>query len=152
MKKIIALMTLIVSSLVLVGVYTASAQDVVKKPSIARFTAVDFRVEIENSGSRDHSVFGQKILSPVGENVGNAYMVCTTIGRGGILGNGVRQCHGIYNLPRGKIVVQGSRHRRARYTLVITGGSGIYVGIGGTLDSFLSGIRPRTEELIFRIK
>lgn len=65
--------------------------------------------------------------------IGHGILTCTKVGAGGILGRGISNCMATYSLPLGKISVQGILHSYARYTLVITGGTGRYKGADGTL-------------------
>jgi hypothetical protein len=65
--------------------------------------------------------------------LGHGVLTCTKVGTGGLLGGGISNCVGTYQLPLGKIAVQGILHGYARYTLVVTGGTSRYKDAQGTL-------------------
>jgi len=67
--------------------------------------------------------------------IGHAFVTCSFLGRGGVFGSGVSACSGTYRLPKGYITAYGVRHSTQRYTLAVTGGTGLYAGAGGTLVS-----------------
>lgn len=63
--------------------------------------------------------------------IGHAIKSCIKVGSGGILGNGVMTCTLLLSLPLGKVVATGIVHDIHRYTLTVTGGSGVYEGAHG---------------------
>jgi hypothetical protein len=63
------------------------------------------------------------------------------------LGNSSAQCLGTFVLPKGKINVAGTRHNTAFFAFAIVGGTGRYVGWGGTLVGRT--VSYRTEKLVF---
>lgn len=66
--------------------------------------------------------------------IGNAIKSCIEGGTGGILGkNGLMTCTLIVQLPLGKVAASGVIHNVRRYTLVTTGGTGIYEQVSGPL-------------------
>jgi len=76
--------------------------------------------------------------------IGNAYLLCTTLGRHGIYGRRpASMCDGIYNMPRGKLLVRGVRRSNRFYSFAITGGTGIYRGATGSLN-----VRPREPRFL----
>lgn len=79
--------------------------------------------------------------------IGNATIVCRSIGTGGVLGNGLDDCRATYVLPLGKITASGVRHNPRFYSLVITGGTRRYVGISGSVIRRPE--RPRESRLVF---
>lgn len=68
-----------------------------------------------------------------GVPIGHAFLSCVFIGQGGVLGGGVSTCSGTYRMPLGYLTTSGVRHSPDRYTLAVTGGTGLYAGAGGTL-------------------
>lgn len=69
----------------------------------------------------------------VGPPIGHAFLACVYMGNGGIFGgSGVWNCQATYRMPRGYIMATGVIHSFRRYTLAITGGTGLYQGQGGT--------------------
>lgn len=81
--------------------------------------------------------------------IGHAVISCFKLGTGGLLGSGLFQCVGTYVLPLGKIVVQGLVHSYERYTLAITGGTGVYADAGGQL--FGRRVGPGVQRLVFTL-
>lgn len=81
--------------------------------------------------------------------LGHAFLSCTDIGREGALGSGVAICTGTYVMPLGKLAVSGVQHRRTRYTLIVTGGTGAYLGKNGSLH--VRRIAPGAFNLRFRL-
>lgn len=81
--------------------------------------------------------------------IGHAVTVCTRLGVGGVLGGGLSDCKATFVLPLGKITAAGVRHNRTRYTLVITGGTGRYLGAAGSVDRRAE--TPGQTRYIFRL-
>jgi len=79
--------------------------------------------------------------------LGHAIVSCDELGEGGIAGAGLEHCMATYVLPLGKITAQGIIHSRSRYTLVVTGGTGVYLGAQGHL--FTRRIGPGVKRIIF---
>lgn len=151
--KILSISTILISSIILlIGISIKQDASALQKPSVARFIAIDrsFKSEGENPG--DRSIIAQRILDTEGNIVGNSFVVCPLAAKEGVFGSGVRVCHGVFNLPKGKVTVYGSRRSRERYTLVVTGGSGFYSGVGGRLNGFVIGVKPFREKIIFHIQ
>jgi hypothetical protein len=67
--------------------------------------------------------------------IGHAFVSCLFMGSGGVFGSGIANCHAVYTMPLGKITASGLRHRIRRYTLVLTGGTGRYIGADGVAVS-----------------
>lgn len=65
--------------------------------------------------------------------IGHAIKACIKAGSGDILGGGLMSCSLTLSLPLGKLTAAGIVHSLARYTLVITGGTGVYEGTTGPL-------------------
>jgi hypothetical protein len=77
--------------------------------------------------------------------IGRSEIVCTVVG-----GNS-RQCDGTYALPAGKIVVAGQMRYRQFFQLAVTGGTGLYNNVRGTLTVTSLGRRPRRDLVFFRL-
>lgn len=82
--------------------------------------------------------------------IGHAVIVCTLLGVGGVLGGGISDCKATYVLPLGQIVAAGVRHSARHYTLVITGGTGRYLGAVGKVDRRPADV-PGQARYIFRL-
>lgn len=65
--------------------------------------------------------------------IGHAIKSCIKVGSGGILGGGIMSCSMTLHLPRGKVAASGVVHSLNRYTMVLTGGTGLYEGVHGPL-------------------
>ena len=70
--------------------------------------------------------------------IGHGVKACIKAGTGGILGSGLMSCGLSLDLPLGKVTASGTVHDARRYTLVITGGTGVYEGATGPL--FVRGV------------
>ena len=82
------------------------------------------------------------VRTPAGAEVGKAYISCTTATAS------VSLCHAAYVLKGGQIEVQVAVPDTAtRYTLAVTGGTGIYAGVTGQVRSVETG--PRTADRTF---
>ena len=85
------------------------------------------------------------VQTPSGAKAGKAYIACTTATAS------VSLCHAAYVLKGGQIDVQVAIPDTAtRYTLAVTGGTGIYAGVTGQVRSVEtgSGTADRTFYLI----
>jgi hypothetical protein len=83
--------------------------------------------------------------------LGHEELLCTDLGRGGVLGGGSRSCTMTFYLPRGKLVVAGAVHNLVLFTLPVMGGTGIYENVGGTLTVTFLGLEPIRQLLLFRL-
>jgi hypothetical protein len=82
------------------------------------------------------------VQTPSGAKAGKAYISCTTATAS------VSLCHAAYVLKGGQIDVQVAVPGTAtRYTLAVTGGTGIYAGVTGQVRSVATG--PRTADRTF---
>jgi hypothetical protein len=77
--------------------------------------------------------------------IGRAQLVCTNVAQN------FRQCSGTYLLPAGKMTVGGALQYRGLYDLAVTGGTGVYTNVHGTLTATRLTKRPPTELLLFRL-
>ena len=72
--------------------------------------------------------------------IGEIGQVCTR------LPDGIQQsCVGTIVMPLGRITYSGMRHSATYYVLAVTGGSGIYAGVTGTLAARTISTGPRVE-------
>jgi hypothetical protein len=83
--------------------------------------------------------------------IGHEEMLCTYLGRGGVLGGGSRSCQITVYLPEGRIVASGAVHNLVLYSLPVVGGTGIYDNVGGSLTVTQLGGAPRRQLLLFRL-
>jgi len=84
------------------------------------------------------------VQTPSGAKAGKAYISCTTAT------SSVSLCHAAYVLKGGQIDAQVAVPDTAtRYTLAVTGGTGIYAGVTGQARSVETG--PRTANRTFRL-
>lgn len=61
------------------------------------------------------------------------------------------QCVGTFALPKGKLMVSGTRRNQDYWVMAVVGGTGVYAGATGTLVARTYDTRPRRETLIFGI-
>jgi hypothetical protein len=71
--------------------------------------------------------------SITGVPIGSAYVVCDELGTGDVLGGGISSCQVTFHFPLGKITAAGIRHSVRHWSMVITGGTGIYLGAQGSV-------------------
>jgi hypothetical protein len=83
--------------------------------------------------------------------LGHEEMLCTYLGRGGVLGGGSRMCTMTFFLPEGKLIATGAVHNLLLFTLPVVGGTGIYDNVGGTLTATFLGSQPTRQLLLFRL-
>jgi hypothetical protein len=93
-------------------------------------------------------LFNRRITSSA---LGHEELLCTYLGRGGVLGGGSRSCTMTFFLPEGKLVVAGAVHNLMLFTLPVVGGTGIYDNVGGTLTATFLGANPIRQLLLFRL-
>jgi hypothetical protein len=77
--------------------------------------------------------------------IGHAELVCTYTVKNS------RNCQGTFFLPRGKIVVAGPIFYRQLYELAVTGGTGLYDNVRGSVTVTATSSKPHREVLIFRL-
>lgn len=65
--------------------------------------------------------------------IGHAVKACIKAGGSDILGGGIMSCSLTLHLPKGKVAATGIVHNLARYTMIVTGGTGLYEGAHGPL-------------------
>jgi len=84
------------------------------------------------------------------KQIGNSATLCTYLGKGQTFGTGTSMCTVVYRFPKGPIVATGLVARGALvFVLTITGGSGYYTGVGGTITS--NAVRPGRNKLYFQL-
>jgi hypothetical protein len=77
--------------------------------------------------------------------IGHAQLVCIYTGANS------RDCNGTFVLPAGKLVVSGGLIYRSLYDLAVTGGTGLYSNVRGTLIVTRLRQKPPRDVLIFRL-
>ena len=148
-------------ALVLIGAITASgvfAGSELTRPGVIRITNREVARKIVDLGPPGKSAGDQLVVSQLLFNrriteraLGHEEMLCTSLGRGGVLGGGSRSCTMTFFLPEGKIVVMGVTHNLLLFTLPVVGGTGIYDNVGGTLTATFVGASPTRQLLLFRL-
>ena len=110
------------------------------------FTRVDTGVPGRSPGDMEISqvqLYNTRIRQ---KPIGHGQLVCI------YTGDSSRNCNGTFVLPGGKLVVSGSLIYRSLYDLAVTGGTGLYSNVRGTL--IVTRIRqkpPPGDVLIFRL-
>ena len=80
-----------------------------------------------------------------GDVVGHAATVCVKVF------NGTAQCIGTFVLPRGKIMVAGTRRNQEFFVFAVSGGTGLYRGATGELIARTYDKNPRRERIVFEM-
>ena len=122
---------------------------------LVRIFAVTHAVAQANVGpdrrsAGDLTVFGSRLHDRAGTPIGWASLACMFLGRS--LPAHTSQCQGTYSLPRGKIMVAGTRQRVDYYLLAVVGGTGIYSRATGVLIVSTVDRNPRRERLLFSLE
>lgn len=141
-----------------VAATTVLAGSELERPGVIRITNrevarknVDFAPAGPSAGDQlvvSQLLFNRRITERA---LGHEEMLCTYLGRGGVLGGGSRSCTMTFFLPEGKLVVMGSVHNLLLFTLPVVGGTGIYDNVGGTLTATFLGSKPTRQLLLFRL-
>ena len=151
----------IVTVLLLVGAIAASAVlagSELERPGVVRITNREISRERVDLGASGPSAGDQLVVSQLLYNrritsraLGHEEVLCTSLGRGGVLGGGSRMCTIMFFLPEGRLVVAGAVHNFLLFTLPVVGGTGIYDNVGGTLTATFLGASPTRQLLLFRL-
>jgi hypothetical protein len=151
----------IVPVLLLVGAVPASGVidgSELTKPGVVRITNREVSRTLVDQGAAGPSAGDQLVITQLLFNrritaraLGHQEMLCTHLGRGGVLGGGSRSCSITFYLPEGRLVATGAAHNLLFYTLPVVGGTGIYDNVGGTLTVTYLGGKPARQLLLFRL-
>lgn len=146
---------------ILTGAIAAStvlAGSELTRPGVVRITNREVDRTFVDLGPAGPSAGDQLVVSQLLYNrritdraLGHEEMLCTYLGRGGVLGGGSRSCTMTFFLPEGKLVVMGAVHNLLLFTLPVVGGTGIYDNVGGTLTATFLGAQPTRQLLLFRL-
>jgi hypothetical protein len=141
-----------VALMVFLEVRSAPASYAVPGPAIIRITDRETAFSTVDVGPRGRSpgdveitrrlLFNRRIRSKA---IGRAEIVCTVMTRN------ARHCTGTYVLPAGKIAVAGEMLYRQFFQLAVTGGTGVYNNVRGTLTVTSLGRNPRRDVVFFRL-
>jgi hypothetical protein len=128
------------------------------KPGVVRITNREVAREVVDLGAPGPTAGDQLVVSQLLYNrritsraLGHEELLCTYLGRGGVLGGGARSCTMTFYLPEGRLVVAGAVHNLMLFTLPVVGGTGIYDNVGGTLTTTFLGSNPIRQLLLFRL-
>jgi hypothetical protein len=147
--------------LVLAGAIAVSgvlAGSELTRPGVIRITNREVAREVVDVGAAGRSAGDQLIVTQLLYNrrittraLGHEELLCTYLGRGGVLGGGSKTCTMTFYLPHGKLVVVGAVHNLVLFTLPVVGGTGVYENVGGTLTVTFLGLEPIRQLLLFRL-
>lgn len=135
MRKVAA-----VAAVALMGLLTVGAADGQRRAG-AVFTAV---IQDTNTDF-GRTVVLKEIRDRHGDTVGEAETVCVPVRRRSA------QCIGTFILPKGKIMVAGTRRSQEFFVFAVTGGTGVYLAAGGELAGRTFDTNPRRERLLFSL-
>jgi hypothetical protein len=99
-------------------------------------------------GAGDESIRGLRLSDRRGRTIGNGSIICISLGRAL---PGTSLCSGVYSLPKGKLVVSGTRRSPDYYVLPVTGGTGIFQRAAGVLIGDTVSRNPRKDRLVFNL-
>jgi hypothetical protein len=141
-----------VALLVFVVVRSAPASEALSGPAIIRITDREIAFSRVDVGRRGRSpgdleitrrlLFNRRIRP---QSIGRSETVCT------VVAGSARQCTATYVLPAGRIMVSGEMRHRQFFLFAVTGGTGLYNNVRGTLTVTLQGRRPRRSIVFFRL-
>ncbi len=136
----------------LVAAYASYPADALKGPGIIRITSKEKRYTRVDNGARGTSPGDMEISRALLYNkalrkkpLGHSQLVCV------LAGDAFRNCTGTFVLPAGKIVVSGGLIYRGLYDLAVTGGTGLYNNVRGTLTVTRLTSNPNRDLLVFRL-
>ena len=122
------------------------------RPGVIQIAAVGSRHTHVDEGAKGKSIGDVDVYSSLLYNrritptpIGHATMVCTSVSTSN------QSCEATYFLPKGEIVVQGVIGSRLIYAVAITGGTGLYDNVRGTLTVTSLRRQPVRELLVFRL-
>ena len=129
-----------------------ASSDALPGPGVIRLTAtVTSRVRID-SGHQGRSIGDVEVTRQrlfyrrtQPKPLGRSELVCT------FTGGRSANCNATYFLPRGKIVVSGTRPFQEIFELAVVGGTGHYDNVRGTLTVTSLGGKPARYFLYFRL-
>lgn len=151
----------ILAAIVLSGVVATSgvlASPQLPRPGVVRITNAELsreRVDVGKPGPSagdllvvTHLLYNTRITE---RPLGHEELMCTALGRGGVLGGGARSCQLYIYLPEGRLLASGNVHNLLFFTLPVVGGTGIYDNVGGSLTVTYLGGAPARQLLLFRL-
>ena len=137
------------------GVFAGSE---LTRPGVVRITNREIAREFVDLHALGPTAGDQLVVSSLLFNrritarpLGHEELLCTHLGRGGVLGGGSRSCTMTFFLPEGKLVAAGAVHNLLLFTLPVVGGTGIYDNVGGTLTATFLSAKPIRQLLLFRL-
>lgn len=151
MNRIFLVVSLVAGIALLAGLFT-SGSPALNSPGTIRLTTRAVKQQFidrppKGRGSGDLLVkrflLYNKGIRP--RAIGFADAVCTYTTRYS------RQCDATYTLPRGKIVVTGAYTFGQFHELAVTGGTGLYDNVRGSLTVTLLARNPERDLLVFRL-
>lgn len=109
-------------------------------------------VDVDGRGrtAGDLTIRGAQLVSREGRGLGTMTLICTFLGR--VLPSDSSFCQAEYVLPRGKIIVSGTRQRADYMVLAVVGGTGVYSRASGVLVQSTIALGPRRERLLFSLE
>jgi hypothetical protein len=110
-----------------------------------RFTRVDTGLPGRSPGDMEISRIQLYNTRLRDKPIGHAQLVCI------YTGDSSRNCTGTFVLPAGKLVVSGGLIYRSLYDLAVTGGTGLYSNVRGTLTVTRIRQNPPRDVLLFRL-
>jgi hypothetical protein len=136
--------------LVLVVLLIIPTANGLTRPGVVRVTTRNLYTVSTTAGPLQvASVFNLNV-SP--NPIGNAQVLCIAADGGrGPLPAGSRYCWGTYTIGNNSLVVQGVSRNAFRYELAVTGGTGTYSNVGGTLNVYRITSNPLRERLVFNL-
>lgn len=139
---------LAVAAVIASVLFAAGAARPLDGPGLIRVTALT----TETSFSDGRLIQASWIRDRHGNRIGWEIVTCLDLGSGGPLGSGTALCTGTYQFPKGRIQAQSTRKKQSSYVLAVTGGTGLYSNVGGTLLVETISERPRVERLLFSLE
>ena len=143
---------LVVVAAVAAGAVPAGGRLALDQPGNIRITdriVAHTHVDVAHGGSSAGNFdFYRQLLFNRGitsKAIGHSDVTCIATG------SGSSNCSGTYFLPRGEIMVDGVIASRLFYELAVTGGTGVYSNVRGTMTATYLGGLPAREFLLFQL-
>jgi hypothetical protein len=123
-----------------------------ERPGVIQITAAEARHTHLDQGEKGKSIGDVDVYSSLLYNrrittrpIGHATMLCTAVSTSN------QSCSATYFLSNSEIVVQGVIGSRLIYALAVTGGTGVYDNVRGSLTVTSLHRKPVRELLVFRL-
>lgn len=108
-------------------------------------TAEFNETEVHRFVGHESETWRTRVYTRQGKFAGSGVVACVPTSSA----DSLQQCTGTYQLPRGRVAVQGLLTSRAGFNLVVVGGTDAYLGARGSMVVVQTQTTPRHSRLTF---